>query len=131
MIIAVDFDGILCENEFPKIGKPNYEMISAVREAIDRGHEVILWTVRNGKELDEAIAWCADRGLHFCAVNDQAPSNKAEYDGVYETPSRKVYADIYIDDHNDFFVWKEERSTYIDALNQSTIMLRRINNEQK
>lgn len=131
MIIAVDFDGILCSNKFPEIGEPNYEMISVVREAIDRGHEVILWTVRNGKELDEAVAWCTDRGLHFCAVNDQAPSNKEEYDGVYETPSRKVYADIYIDDHNDFFVWKSERATYRDALEQAVMMLRRLENEQK
>ena len=100
MIIAVDFDGILCKNRFPEIGEPNYRIISYIRQLMDRGHEVILWTVRNGEELGEAVRWCEDYGLHFCAINDQAPSNKAEYAGKYETESRKVYADIYIDDHN-------------------------------
>lgn len=100
MIIAVDFDGVLCEDKFPEIGSPKYGMISAVRQAMDAGHEVILWTTRNGKELEEAVAWCEDYGLHFCTVNDQAPSNKKEYEGKYQTESRKVYADMYIDDHD-------------------------------
>lgn len=100
MIIAVDFDGILCENSFPDIGEPNYEIISLVRQMIDKGHEVILWTVRNGKELERAVSWCNDYGLHFCSVNAPAPSNSKIYDGVYPTESRKIFADIYIDDHN-------------------------------
>lgn len=104
MIIAVDFDGILCKNKYPEIGEPNYEVISLIRQLIDKGHEVILWTVRNGEELQNAINWCHSYGLHFTAVNDQAPSNKAQFAGKYKTESRKVYADIYIDDHNLEFV---------------------------
>ena len=75
-------------------------MISLVRELIDRGHEVILWTTRNGEELTAAVDWCSDRGLHFCNVNGPAPSNEAEYKDKYPTQSRKIYADVYIDDHN-------------------------------
>lgn len=104
MIIAVDFDGILCENAFPKIGKPHYPMVSFVRELMDEGHEVVLWTCRVEQQLDEAVAWCGDRGLYFCAVNDNAPSNKKKYEGVYSTPTRKIHADIYIDDHNPVFI---------------------------
>lgn len=104
MIIAVDFDGTLCEDKFPEIGKPNYELISLVRQAMDIGHEVILWTTRNGDELEQAVAWCEDRGLHFCAVNAPAPSNEEEYKDKYPVQSRKIYADIYIDDHNLEFV---------------------------
>lgn len=100
MIVCVDFDGILCDNKFPSIGRPNYEMISLVRQLIDTGQEVVLWTTRNGKELEDAVNWCEDYGLHFCAINDQAPSNKAEYKDKYPIETRKVYADIYIDDHN-------------------------------
>lgn len=96
----MDFDGILCENQFPEIGAPNYEMISTIRQCIDRGHEVILWTTRVEKELDSAIDWCEDYGLHFCAVNDNAPSNKEKYEGVYTESPRKIYADMYIDDHS-------------------------------
>ena len=111
MIIAVDFDGILCENDFPNIGKPNYYIISLVRQLIDRGHEVILWTTRNGEELTAAVDWCADYGLHFCNVNGPAPSNEKEYKEKYPTQSRKIYADIYVDDHNIEFVSKSMTNT--------------------
>ena len=100
MIIAVDFDGVLCRNKFPEIGPPDYEVISLIRELIDRGHEVILWTSRNGDELTAAVDWCNDRGLHFCSVNEPAPSNASEYEYKYPAQSRKIYADAYIDDHN-------------------------------
>ena len=110
MIVAVDFDGVLCKNEFPEIGTPNYAVISAVREMIDMGHEVILWTARVEKELEDAVAWCEDRGLHFTAINDNAPSNKAEFATMYHTAPRKIYADIYLDDHNLGFDGREFRS---------------------
>ena len=116
MIIAVDFDGILCESAFPKIGKPHYPMVSFVRELIDEGHEVVLWTSRVEQQLDEAVAWCEDRGLHFCAVNDNAPSNKKKYEGVYSTPTRKIFADIYIDDHNPVFMLWTHRDHGTDGV---------------
>ena len=100
MIVAIDFDGVLCQSEFPQIGPPNYEMISLVRQLIDAGHEVVLWTSRHGKELEDAVEWCKDWGLVFCAVNEPAPSNHEHYKDKYPTQSRKIYADIYIDDHN-------------------------------
>lgn len=109
MIIAVDFDGILCENKFPDIGKPNYEVISLVRQLIDKGHEVILWTSRVDEELIAAIDWCGDRGLHFTCINENAPSNIAKWKEKYPNGTRKVYADVYIDDHN---------IEYHDALNK-------------
>lgn len=104
MIIAVDFDGILCENKFPDIGKPYYDMISFIRQLIDEGHEVVLWTSRTGDRLTEAAMWCEDRGLHFCAVNENAPSNLAQYLAEYPTPSPKVYADLYLEDRDPWFV---------------------------
>lgn len=100
MIIAVDFDGILCEDNFPEIGAPRYEMISKIRQLIDSGHEVILWTCRVDEALEEAVAWCKDYGLHFAAVNENAPSNIEMYIDKYPNGTRKVYADVYIDDHN-------------------------------
>ena len=108
MIVAVDFDGILCENTFPDIGKPNYEMVSFVRQLIDEGHEVILWTSRAGDRLGEAVDWCGDRGLHFCAVNENAPSNLAQYLAEYPTPSPKVYADLYLEDRTPWFMRYEQ-----------------------
>lgn len=100
MIIAVDFDGVLCESRFPDIGAPDYEVVSLVRQLIDAGHEVILWTSRAGERLTEAVEWCADRGLRFCAVNENAPSNRERYAAEYPQPSPKVYADVYVEDHD-------------------------------
>jgi len=134
MIIAVDFDGILCENTFPEIGEPCYDMISAVREALDRGHEVILWTSRVDERLSEALAWCEDRGLRFTAVNDNAPSNKQMYEHLYPNGTRKVYADIYIDDHNLFFIRANFilKSEYFNKTKSvAAEQLRRIINEQR
>lgn len=108
MIIAVDFDGILCENKFPDIGRPHYEMVSFVRQLIDEGHEVVLWTSRTGDRLDEAVDWCGDRGLHFCAVNENAPSNLAQYLSEYPTPSPKIYADLYLEDRCPWFIRYEQ-----------------------
>lgn len=107
MIIAVDFDGILCENRFPDIGKPHYEVVSLVRQLIDQGHEVILWTSRTGEELISAIDWCGDYGLHFCEVNENSPSNRQQYEKKYPNGTRKVYADVYIDDHNLAYDYEE------------------------
>lgn len=106
MIIAVDFDGVLAEDngQFPAIGPPIYQMIHFVKELIKTGHEVVLWTSRTDDALQKAVEWCDDFGLHFCAVNENAPSNMAKYASEYPNGTRKVSADIYIDDHNPAFL---------------------------
>lgn len=100
MIIAVDFDGILCDNKFPEIGEPHYNAISLVQRLIDAGYEVILWTCRVEDELKAAIEWCEHYGLHFCAINENAPSNREQFASIYNTAPRKIFANYYIDDHN-------------------------------
>ena len=130
MIIAVDFDGILCEDTFPEIGKPKYPMISAVRQLIDAGHDVILWTSRVDDKLQEAVEWCKDYGLCFCAINDNAPNNVAEYG----TNPRKVYADIYIDDRSLLFLkYKNHRTNPSSAqvINRIEEILKEDNNHGK
>lgn len=128
MILAVDFDGILAEDngEFPRIGPPVYPMISFVRELIDEGHEVVLWTSRTGGALEDAVAWCEDRGLHFCAVNENAPSNVAKYINQYPDGTRKVSADIYIDDHSPEFILDSQCTSKQDAMDTLIIKLRKV-----
>lgn len=111
MIIAIDFDGVLVENAFPEIGIPIYQNISLVRQLFDLGHEVILWTSRAGAELENAVKWCDDRGLHFCAVNDNAPSNIVKYKQRYPDGTRKVYADVYVDDHSLSYIIESRTSS--------------------
>ena len=91
---AVDFDGTLCENEWPDIGKPRHDIINWIKELQSRGHKLILWTCREDMLLVDALVWCADFGIFFDAVNDNLEEHKREFGGN----SRKILADYYIDD---------------------------------
>jgi hydroxymethylpyrimidine pyrophosphatase-like HAD family hydrolase len=95
MIIAVDFDGTIVEHNYPAIGKEKTFAISALKALQKKGHRIILWTFRAGKELEEALKFCYERELVFYAVNKNYPEE--EFD---ETVSRKIYADLFIDDRN-------------------------------
>lgn len=131
MIIAVDFDGVLCNNAFPDIGTPIYQNISLVRQLIDLGHEVVLWTSRADAELENAVKWCNDRGLHFSAINDNAPSNIAKYKTKYPNGTRKVYADVYIDDHSLSYLVDGRASASRTITAQLTKLIQTIRNTQE
>ena len=93
-IIAVDFDGTLCENEWPGIGETKWETVQALIAARAAGARLVLWTNRVGARLREAVEWCRNRELEFDAVNENLPEVLA----AFTTDCRKVYADIYLDD---------------------------------
>lgn len=93
-IIAVDFDGTLCTNDWPRIGLPRQGVIDYVLYKQSTGAKLILWTNRIGERLNEALAWCAERGIHFDAVN----SNLPEIIDRFGEDTRKVFANEYIDD---------------------------------
>ena len=94
MIIAVDFDGTLCESIWPGIGAPNTELIKTLKERKAKGDKIILWTCREGDKLKEAIDWCKDKGLEFDAVNDNLQERKEHWGNN----PRKIFADEYWDD---------------------------------
>lgn len=93
-IFAVDFDGTLCESAFPDIGAPNITLINHLIKKRKKGHKLILWTCRVGERLQEAVDWCRRYGLEFDAVNDNLP----EMVEKWGNQTRKVFADVYIDD---------------------------------
>lgn len=93
-IIAVDFDGTLCENKWPDIGEPFYPVIEYLKERQARGARLILWTNRHGEPLDEAVYWCAKQGLVLNAVNDNLPDIIKAFGGN----CRKIFANEYLDD---------------------------------
>lgn len=95
-IIAVDFDGTLCENKWPEIGEPNKELIAYLKEQKEAGVKLILWTCRVGKILENAVKWSAEQGLIFDAVNENLPEVIAFMGG----DTRKIFANEYIDDRN-------------------------------
>lgn len=97
LIIAVDYDGTLCEEQWPGIGAPNMPLINYLLEKQAAGAELILYTCREGQELEDAIAWAESFGLKFAAVNDNVPRIKEIWGDI---DYRKPFANLYIDDHN-------------------------------
>lgn len=95
-IIAVDFDGTLCENKWPEIGEANKELIAYLKERRAAGDKLILWTCRVGEILQNAVDWSKKQGLIFDAVNENLPEVLEWMGG----DSRKIFADEYIDDRN-------------------------------
>ena len=101
-IIAVDFDGTLCEDKWPKIGTMNDELILWLVWRQRHGAYIILWTCREGEKLDEAIKACEHQGLFFDAINESLGSTVNLYGG---NNPRKVFATEYIDDRNSKAYW--------------------------
>jgi hydroxymethylpyrimidine pyrophosphatase-like HAD family hydrolase len=95
LTIAVDFDGTIVENRFPKIGKPILFAIETLKKLQEDGHQLILWTYRTGRELQEAVEFCNSKGIQFYTVNKSYPEEKFDH-----SISRKIQADIFIDDRN-------------------------------
>lgn len=95
LIIAVDFDGTIVEDAYPKIGKTRIFAFETLNRLQQDGHRLILWTYRNGSKLQEAVDFCKDNGIEFYAVNASFPEEKYDY-----SRSRKIHADLFIDDRN-------------------------------
>jgi hypothetical protein len=93
--IAVDFDGTIVDHEYPAIGKEKLFAFRTLFELEKRGARLILWTFRAGKELDEAVEFCRMNGIEFYAINKNYPEEI-----FTEEISRKINADIFIDDKN-------------------------------
>jgi hydroxymethylpyrimidine pyrophosphatase-like HAD family hydrolase len=93
--IAIDFDGTIVEHQYPEIGKEKLFAFRTLKELEKMGARLILWTFRTGKELDDAIEFCRKNGIEFYAVNKNYPEEIMD-----DTVSRKIDADIYIDDKN-------------------------------
>lgn len=119
LVIAVDFDGTIVEDAYPKIGKPLLFAFETLQKLQYEGHRLILWTYRSGKKLDEAVAFCEENNIFFYAVNKSFPEE--EFDG---STSRKIHADIFIDDRNvgGFLGWGEIYQLLVDSDGGNPIM---------
>lgn len=94
-VLAIDFDGTIVENKYPDIGKPKLFAFETLKKLQKEGFVLILWTYRDGDKLKEAVDFCKKNGIEFYAVNKSYPEE------VYtEHISRKINADLFIDDRN-------------------------------
>jgi len=104
LIIAIDFDGTIVEDAYPKVGTPMIFAFETIKKLQGDGHRLILWTYRSGRKLQEAVDFCKENGIDFYAINKNYPEE--EFD---EKLSRKIHADLFIDDRNigGFLGWTE------------------------
>ena len=123
MIIAVDFDGTIVEHRYPRIGEEIPFAIDTLKLLQQEKHRLILWSVREGTLLEEAVEWCKARGLEFYAVNKDYPEEQKSHQGF----SRKLKADLFIDDRNlgGLAVWGliyemiKKKKTFADIYSQN------------
>jgi len=95
MIIAIDFDGTIVEHMYPAIGRIRPFAFETLKALQSQKHQLILWSHRSAGELEAAVTFCREQGLEFYAVNKNCPEE------VWNAnDSRKILADIYIDDRN-------------------------------
>lgn len=97
MTIAIDFDGTIVEHCYPSIGKELPFAVESLKKLQQEGHKLILWSVRTGELLNEAVEFCRKRGLEFYAVNRDYPEETETANNHF---SRKLKVDLFIDDRN-------------------------------
>lgn len=97
MTIAVDFDGTIVEHRYPEIGRELPFATQTLKMLMNDRHKLILWSVREGKLLEEAVEWCRQRGVEFYAINKDYPEEDLSKSQNF---SRKIKADVWIDDRN-------------------------------
>jgi hypothetical protein len=91
MIFAVDFDGTIVVDRFPKMGEEQKDAIKVMRALQEKGHKIIVWTCRCHYDLVAMISWLNEHDFHPNAVN----ANLIDAKG-FAVP--KIYADVYLDD---------------------------------
>jgi hypothetical protein len=96
-IIAIDFDETITKSKY---GSETIELRDCVKDVINLLHNeynyiIIIWTCRNSvKDVTEAIKVLDDNGIHYDYFNE----NCKEAIELFGNDSRKICADIYIDD---------------------------------
>lgn len=90
MYIAVDFDGTCVTHDYPRIGE-DIGAVPVLKKLVKNGHQLILYTMRSGRTLDDAVSWLKFHEIPLWAIN----CNPSQHTW---TESPKIYANLYIDD---------------------------------
>jgi hypothetical protein len=90
LTIALDFDGTCVTHDYPNIGK-EIGAVPVLKQLVEDGHKLILWTMRSGKELKDAVMWFRINDIPLYGIQTNPTQNSW-------TDSPKAYANLYIDD---------------------------------
>lgn len=89
--ICVDFDGTIVTHEYPLIGMPLPGAIEWMKKWQSVGGQIILFTMRSGASLDEAVTYLQAGGIELHGIN----RNPTQHNW---TSSPKAYGAMYVDD---------------------------------
>ena len=120
-VIAVDFDGCLCEAKWPGIGEARQPVIDTLIRERENGAKLILWTCREGATLQAAIMWCLKHDLKFDAVNDNLEENKEHFGNN----SRKVWATEYWDDKSVLVFGNEQVTSIVASMPEGGMIVKK------
>jgi predicted mannosyl-3-phosphoglycerate phosphatase (HAD superfamily) len=106
LVIAIDFDGTIVEESYPQLGKLRKGAKKYINKLYDDGHIIIINTCRSGVHQNAAFKMLIGLDVSFDLMNENHPSVIAQY----HNDSRKISADLYIDDKNLVKLpsWKEK-----------------------
>jgi len=91
IIICVDFDGSVVQHCYTKVGKDCPGAVDVIKKLVKRGHKIILFTMRSGVQLGEAVDWYKSKEIPLYGININPTQQNW-------TSSPKAYAQLYIDD---------------------------------
>lgn len=93
-IISIDYDDTIVHADYPNIGTIKPHAREVINNLYNEGHFIIIWTCRSGEHESAAAQYLIEMGVKFHHINENHPENIVQYD----SDSRKIFADIYIDD---------------------------------
>jgi len=91
MIICVDFDGTMVNHTYPDTGEAVPGAVEWCKKLVKEGCHLILWTMRSGKTLQDAVDFFVNNDIDLLSVGINPMQHRW-------TTSRKCYANLYIDD---------------------------------
>ncbi|PWR74828.1 hypothetical protein ACKUB1_13760 [Methanospirillum stamsii] len=98
-VISVDYDGIIVtDGNWPEPGQVIPEAVESINRLHDSGFCIIINSCRIGKAEEAMVRKLNELGINYCRVNENCPERIKKY----ETDTRKISADLYIDDRSVF-----------------------------
>ena len=94
MYIVIDCDGTVMTHDYPRIGK-DIGAVPVLKELVNNGHQLILFTMRSGKTLDDAVNWFKENNITLFGIQ----TNPTQHEW---TNSPKAYGNLIIDDASAF-----------------------------
>lgn len=94
IVLAIDFDETMAEPAYPHIGAPKPNLSFCFKALKEKNYYIIIWTCREGLDVEKIKEWCIRHNILYDQINEHHPTLIKHY----KNNTRKIMADVYIDD---------------------------------